>query len=136
MKQYEYFPHTADVKFKAYGKNLEEAFINSAYALKNIVTQSDIEKTTEHTIEVQGEDLKSLLYEFLEQFLILLDSEDFILSKVTEIKIEGFKLTAKIIGDSKLENYTIDTHIKAITYQEMEIIQEKDKVTIQVIPDL
>jgi len=134
--KYEFLEHTADVKVRAYGKTLEEAFINSAYALTNIVTKDQIKKVIEKTIEVESEDEKALLYDFLEQFLVLIDSEGFLLAEVKELKINGLKLTATIIGDDKPENYKTDTHVKAITYQEMEIKKEKDIYTIQFIPDI
>ena len=134
--KYEFLEHTADIKVRAYGKTLEEAFINSAYALTNIVTKDKIKKVKEQTIEVESEDEKALLYDFLEQFLILIDSEGFLLAEILELKIDGLKLTAKVIGDTDISSYETDTHVKAITYQEMEIKKEKDIYTIQYIPDI
>jgi len=135
--KYEYLEHTADIKFRAYGKNIEEAFTNAAYALTNIMTDNTkVQKKLRRHIKVDAQDEKSMLYDFLETFLVLFDSEEFILAKVEHIKINGNRLSAEVIGDNELADYDIDTHIKAITYQEMEIIKEKDKVTIQVIPDL
>jgi len=135
-KSYEYLEHTADIKVRAYGDSLEEAFVNSAYALTGIVTKDKIKKTAEKKIEVESEDEKSLLYDFLEQFLILIDSEGFLLSEIKEIKITGNKLTALALGDNDIDNYETDTHVKAITYQEMEIKKENNKYMIQFIPDI
>ncbi|MBW2966783.1 archease [Candidatus Woesearchaeota archaeon] len=135
--KYEFLPHTADVKFRAYGKTLEEAFVNAALALTKVITDPDkVEPKIEKTIEVSSEDEKALLYDFLEQFLILLDSENFLLNSVKEIKIEDNKLKAVVVGDTELEKYETETHIKAVTYQEMEIKKEKDKYMLQVVLDL
>jgi len=137
MKNYKFLPHTADVKFQAFGKTLEEAFKNCAYALTETITDyKKIKPTTEKTIEIESENQESLLYDFLEQFLILLDSEGFILNKIKSLKITKNKLTAKIIGDTKPEKYKINTHIKAVTYQEMFIKKEKGQYVIQVILDI
>ncbi len=137
MKQYEFLPHTADTKIRAYGKTLEKAFENTAYAMADVITDhTKIKPDVEKTIKVSSENKEALLYDFLEQFLILLDSEGFILNKVKEMKIEDNKLSARIIGDDKPENYDIKTHIKAVTYQEMFIKKEKDKFVIQVIFDI
>ena len=90
MKPYKYLPHTADTKFQAYGKTLEEAFINSAYAMTDVITDhTKIKPTTEKSFEVESENKEALLYDFLEQFLILLDSESFLLSKIKELKIKN-----------------------------------------------
>lgn len=137
MKSYRFLPHTADAKFRAYGRTLEEAFINSAYAITDVITDhTKIKQTTEKTIKVESENQESLLYDFLEQFLILLDSESFLLHEVKELKIEENKLTAKVAGDTHPENYEIDTHIKAVTYQEMFIKKEDNQWVIQVIVDI
>ena len=37
MKCFEFLEHTADAKFKAYGRNLEHAFMNAAYAMSSIM---------------------------------------------------------------------------------------------------
>jgi SHS2 domain-containing protein len=138
--KYEYLPHTADVKFRAYGKTMEEAFSNAALALTKVITNpSKVEAKVEKKIEVSSEDEKALLYDFLEQFIILLDSENFLLNSVKDLKIEKnkkLKLKAVVVGDTALEKYETETHIKAVTYQEMEIRKEKNKYILQVILDI
>ena len=44
MKTYEFLPHTADVKFLAYGKTLEEAFQNAALATFQVMSTKKIKK--------------------------------------------------------------------------------------------
>ncbi len=137
MKNYKFFPHTADAKFQAYGKTLEEAFANAAYAMTDIITNHvKVKPAKEKTISVESENNEALLYDFLEQFLILLDSEGFLLNKIKKLEIKGKKLTAKVIGDTNPDKYDIETHIKAVTYQEMFIKKEKGKYVVQVIVDL
>ena len=134
---YKFLPHTADVKFQAKGKTLAEAFKNCAYALTETITDyKKIKPTTEKTIEIESENQESLLYDFLEQFLILLDSENFILNKIKSLTIKDNKLQATITGDTHPENYEIETHIKAVTYQQMFIKKENNQYIIQVILDI
>jgi len=137
MKPYEFLPHTADTRIRATGKTLAEAFTNAAYATTDTITDhTKIKSTVKKTINLESENQESLLYDFLEHFLFLLDSESFLLAEVKEITITDNKLTAKIIGDTHPENYEIVTHVKAITYQEMSIIKEKDYFIIQFILDI
>lgn len=137
MKSYEFLPHTADTRIRAYGKTLEEAFINCALAATDTITDhTKIKPTAERKIQVKSESMESLLYDFLEQFLILLDSEGFLLNKVKELKIKSLRLTATIIGDTHPEKYQIRTHVKAITYQEMSIKKEKGLYVINFILDI
>jgi len=138
--KYKFLPHTADAKFRAYGKNLEDAFKNSAYAMTDIIV--DVKKVRpkiRQKISIKSEDEKALLYDFLEKFLFLLDTKGFLLAKIRKLKIKkekkGFSLNALLSGDN-YKGYDTKTTIKAVTYQEMEIMQKKGKVTLQVVVDI
>tara|TARA_Y100000310_G_C20648122_1_gene797812 strand:- start:24 stop:437 length:414 start_codon:yes stop_codon:yes gene_type:complete len=137
MKPYEFLPHTADTKIRAYGKTVEEAFVNSALATADTITDhTKIKQTVEKKISVSSENQEALLYDFLEEIIVLLDTEGFLLSEVKDLKIKENKLTATFIGDIHPENYEIKTHVKAITYQEMFIKEDNNIITIQFVLDL
>ena len=137
-KKFEFLEHTADIKFRAFGKTLEEVFENSASALKEILVGDEkVKKNIKKNISVKGKDYESLLYNFLEEFLILFDSENFLLSDVKSIKIDEKNLTAEaeVSGDDA-KDYQIDEHIKAITYNEMYIKKTKKGWEAQVVVDV
>ena len=142
MKPYIFLPHTADIKFRAYGKSMEKAFENAAYALTDsMVNHKKVKALKTLKISVKSEDEKALLYDFLEQFLILADSKGFLLSNVKKLKIKpfdgkGLSLTAEIVGDTRIEKYDVDTHIKAVTYEEMIVEEDQGEVMVQVILDI
>jgi len=119
---YKFLPHTADVKIRAIGKSFEQAYSESAMALKEIILDHEkieIKPQIKKKVKLVGNDSENLLYKFLEEFLYLLDAEDFILSKISNIKLlENNELEAEIIGD-KASNYEISNKVKAITYNEM-----------------
>ncbi len=138
--KYKFLEHTADAKFQAYGKTLEEAFSNAALAMFNVITDTtDVTTDITKKIIVESENKEALLYDFLSELLVLLDSVPFLLHIVESIKIEKnekYKLTAVVVGDSHVSDYPINTHIKAMTYSEMFIKEEDDSVTIQVVVDI
>ena len=74
MEKYKFLEHTADVKFQAFGKNLEEAFTNSALATTEIMTEDKVKAKEEKTITVSASKKETLLYEFLEHLLFLVDT--------------------------------------------------------------
>jgi SHS2 domain-containing protein len=135
--KYKFLEHTADLKFQAYGKNLDEVFKSSAYALKKVICEDRVKEKIKKNIKINGTDLENLLYKFLEEILILFDSENFILGKIAEIKIDEnkFKLKTKILGDNA-KNYKINSGLKAITYNEMFVKKIKDKWISQVVLDI
>lgn len=141
MKQYEYFPHTADMRFRAYGRTLEEAFANAALAMFNIMLETKkVKPVLERKISVCAKDKESLLFDFLGKFLFLLDSENFALNKVESITIEkkedAYFLNAVILGDELSEKYETKTQVKAITYNEMQIRQEKGIWAVNAVVDV
>lgn len=139
--RYEYLPHTADVKFRAYGRTLEEAFENAATAMFNVMVKTgDVKPKVTKKIAAAGEDLQSLLQQFLEQFIILLDTDNFFLSKIKRLKISSrngnYSLTAVAVGDEAKNYETIGPQVKACTYNSMLVRQEGKKWVVQVVVDI
>jgi len=136
MEKYKFLKHTADVKFQSFGKTIEEAFENAAYALAETMTKGvKIQEKVKWKIDASGKDLSSLLYNFLEEFLFLLDAENWVLSKILSIKIENEELEAEVIGD-KAGNYKFTNDVKAITYNQMFVKQENKMWICQVVVDV
>lgn len=140
MKKFEFLDHTSEAKFRAYGKSMEEAFANAAEALLNVIVDTkDLEPVIAKKINAEGKDLQSLLFNFLEQFIILTDSENFLLKEVKKIKLtEGsvLKISAEVVGDTYSEKYETHGALKAITYHDMIARQENDTFVVQVVVDI
>jgi len=135
---YKFLPHTADVKIQASGKTLEDAFVSSADAMKETILRhkkTKIAGKIKKKIIVSGKDNEALLYNFLEEFLYLLDAEDFVLSEIEKLKIKDNKLEAELLGD-KASKYKFSNEVKAITYNEMFVRKEKNKYLIQFVLDV
>jgi len=138
---YRFLEHTADVKFLAEGKTIEEAFLSAFSALNETIKgKIKVKNRIKKKISVSGTDLENLLYKFLEEFLFLLDSQGFLAGKIEKIKInekseKNFELKAEISGD-KSDNYKFTNNVKAITYNEMFVKKESKKITCQVVIDV
>jgi len=135
---YEFLEHTADVKFRVKGSSFEEVFSSAADAMNEVI-RGDIKIVEQRavTFDVKGKDIEELLYNFLEEFLFLLDAEDFLVSSVSEIEInkETFELKAVVMGDSA-ENYKFTNDVKAVTYSDMKIYEKGDSVFAEVVLDV
>lgn len=141
-KRFEFLEHTADVYIAAYGRSLKEAFENAALAMFETMTDTvDVKRECEDTVEVEGEDLESLLYNWLESLLVKFEVENILYSGFNILSIERdngkLKLKAKIYG----EPFNPDKHkqkvgIKAVTYHRMEIVEGPEKVTVKFILDI
>lgn len=135
--KYKYLKHTADAKFRAFGKNIDEVFSNSALAMFNILGETkEVKVTKTKKIKLKARNYEALLYDFLEELLFLLDTENFFLHKVKEIKIsKDFELGAVVVGDS-YKNYDIKGDIKAVTYNDMSIRKTNKGYEAVVVVDI
>ncbi len=155
---FEYFETTADMGVIARGKTLEEAFKESAKALFNLMVNIDnIEKKVKREIEISSEDLYSLLYDFLTELLVIMDSEYLIFSdfdieihkkeneqkkektknEKNENKEEEYILKCVAYGEKlNKEKHEPKEEVKAITYHKMDIKKENDEYIIKYIVDL
>jgi SHS2 domain-containing protein len=136
-QNFKFLEHTADIKFQAFGKSLNDVFENSALAMFNTMSDKKVKPKIKKKIKVSGKDLENLLYNFLEELLFLLDSKNFFLSKVNKIKIDEKKLIlrAEISGDDS-KNYEVKIDVKAVTYNEMFVKKVKNKWIAQVVLDV
>jgi len=130
MKPFEYLEHTADVKFQARGRSLEEAFENAALAmLAAMVDPSTVRLEKTWPVEIEAESLESLLYEWLSEVLYLFEVELAVFSKF-EVALErcevGWRLSGRIGGERvDPERHFFETEVKAVTLHQFEIKKEE-----------
>lgn len=125
QQKYEFLEHTADIKLKLYGSTLQEIFENSVLAVAEYMSEGKkISPSKVKIIDVKGDDVNSLLYNFIEDILYLVDAEGFIPAKAS-ITMRGNNLHAELYGDST-KKYTLK-HIKAPTYAEMIVKNDSNK---------
>lgn len=141
---YKFIEHTADLKIQVDEPTLEKAFMTSAFAMREAIAEKiKVKPISSRIISVEGKDLYDLLYKFLEEFLFLLDAQDFLLSYFEDLEIvehkkeKKFSLSAKVLGD-KASDYDFSNNVKAITFNEMDIFENKNrgKVFIQFVLDV
>jgi SHS2 domain-containing protein len=141
MQPFKFFPKTADAKFQAYGKTLEEAFANAALAMFNVMTSTEkIKPIIERKISAEAESLEALLYDFLVKFLVLLDGEGFVAHEVIVSKVDEtdgrYSISATALGDKLGPKYEAHDNVKAVTYNEMKIKSDKKGWVLQVVCDI
>jgi len=142
-KQFIFLPHTADVKFQAFGVSLEKCFEHAAKAMFAVMHQGKLKGKgiKKSVIEVQGRDLSALLYNFLEELIFLMDTEDFFLKEVKvkilekNERIPHYHLEAEIVG-VKASEQDISIVVKAVTYNQMFIKEEQGQRVAQVVLDV
>ena len=142
QKQYQYLEHTADVKFLAYGKTLEEVFENAALAMFNVMIDTgEVLGEVARDVFLKSPDLESLLVDWLSELLYLFEVDEIVFSKfqVDEIREEKgeYSITARASGEKFYpDSHPFETEIKAVTYSHLEIKKIADGWQAQVIVDI
>jgi SHS2 domain-containing protein len=144
-EKYKFFDKTADAKFQSYGSTLEETFKNGQEAMMHLMY--DVEELADNEFDeeirdiiVEGNNLETLLYNFLEEIIFLMSAELVIglVHKIQIIHIEDkYKLKAIIHGTQSI-NLESHGEIKAVTYNEMYVKFDEDsqRYVAQVVVDL
>ncbi len=134
--KFKFLEHTADIKFQARGKTLNEVFENCVLAFSSYVSRGEkIKSLKKKTIKLEGEDNEAILYRLMDELIYLIDAKDFVVSKA-EVRIKGNKLEGEVYGD-KTGNYKELDHVKAATYAEMYVKQlRNNKWEAQVVLDV
>ncbi|XP_041668036.1 protein archease [Cheilinus undulatus] len=139
-KKYEYLDHTADVQIHSWGSSLEEAFEQCAMGMFGYMTDTEtVEPIDTVDIESEGDDLESLLFHFLDDWLYKFCADPFFVPReVKVLNIDRLNFKIRSIGwgeEFSLEKHPQGTEVKAITYSAMQIY-DSDKPEIFAIVDI
>ncbi len=131
----------ADIAFEATGRTLEELFEQAALALEDAMVDFDtLNEKAEQRIEVSGDRIEMLLYDFLSELIFLKDT-DGLLFKSFKIKIEAAKekyyLEALSEGEKiDRKKHALRNDVKAVTMHMFEVRQEKEGWKATVVLDI
>lgn len=116
----EVFEHTADIGLHAYGRTLPELFINAATGMESLlVAPAQVEVQVSREIDVQGHDLVSLLVSWLNELIVLFDTEYLLFSRFEILDFTGTQLRARVSGEPyNAEQHDLSSAIKAVTWHE------------------
>src|SRR3989344_5477976 len=143
MKKYKILEDIAiaDIAIEAYGKNLDELFENSAYAI--FEESADIKKIDakeKKTIKLGAKNIGDLLFDFLSEILFLKDTYSMIFKK-SSIKISkktgGYSINAELFGEKiNAKKHELRNDIKAITLHMFSVEKTKEGYTALVVVDV
>jgi SHS2 domain-containing protein len=126
---YRYLEHMTDAFIEVTGNTLEEAFENAGISVVDtMIDINSVEEKTHKKIEIVAKDLNNLLYNWLEEIIILTITEGFAVKNFSLrlTKNEEYNLVGNIGGeviDFKKHHFKLE--IKSPTFHLMEIKQEK-----------
>lgn len=133
---------TADIAFRAWGKDLEELFQLAGDATINAMIENldAIAPTEERTFSLENEDLDMLLFNFLQELIYYKDSEQLLL-RAKQIQFEEKDGQHHLQAVTQGETLDRDRHeervdVKAVTLHQFQLEKTDDGWTAMVILDI
>ena len=136
---YKTLEHATDAIIEVTADNLKEAFVIAGISvIDTILDRSKVEENSSKKLTVKGKDRKYLLYNWLEEMIILTITDGFagkrILLEIT--KNDDYRINAEVFGELiDLKKHKFKVEIKSPTFHEMEI-DEDNKVRMKYLLDL
>ncbi|MDP6898302.1 MAG: archease, partial [Candidatus Nitrosopelagicus sp.] len=103
-----------------------------------ILDSSKVDELDSRKLVVKGKDLKYLLYNWLEEMIILTITDGFAGKRITIniLRNENYEIHAEVFGEAiDLKKHQFKVEIKSPTFHEMEI-EENDKIVMKYLLDL
>ena len=141
MIPFEYLEHTADIKFRAYGKSPEEMLANAASALfKAMVDPATIEVKETWKVGLEASNLEQLAYDWLCEMVFLFETESAVFAtfmiKMQQNGSGSWELYGEIGGERiDLKRHAFENEVKAITLHEFQV-KKNDVWCLQVVLDV
>lgn len=134
LKKYQILDHPADLKIRAYGKDLEELFNNILAAMVEAMQPTtSIPEEISRGVKIKSRDLESLVVDFLSDVIYETDLNDAVFKKLEAEKLTEQELEGRIIGH-KIKSFK--TEIKAVTWHELEIKNESGHWQATIVFDI
>lgn len=133
---------TADIAFKAWGKDLEEMFIAAADATMNVMVEEldSIQPRERREFKLENDALDMLLFNFLQELIYYKDAEKLLL-RVNQVEIKGkdqhLILEAMTVGEKLDPNrHHTRVDVKAVTLHRFHLEKTDQGWEVFVILDI
>ena len=136
-EKFEIIDHTADIGLIIHGDSLQQVFANAAAGMFSLITDTDkIKPVIRQEIELSADDMESLLIDWLNELLYLLDVNQVVFGKFEITELTDNRLKAICYGEKINGRHEIRREIKAATYHMLNLGKEGKGYKAQVIFDL
>lgn len=133
MMGFKEIEHTADWELKVWAEDISTLFEQAAQGMYSLAgARLKLKPRISRTIELQNIDKESLLVDFLSELLYFIEVEE-IGFDTFELQFDGNALSATLYGGPV---DTISKDIKAVTYHNLEILEEADGLEVSIVFDV
>ncbi len=130
--EYRFLEHTADIMFEAYGKSYESALENAAKAMFSVLGSAKEKESVSFSLAAHN--VEELTVQALGDLLAYADTHEIVFStmKVRKFDSNACSLEMEAWGEKKRPRDAV----KAVTYHELMVAEDKSGWTIKILLDV
>ncbi len=135
---HELFEHTADLGLRVRAADLDTLFVETAQCLFSAVVEdlATVRPTQKIDVQLPGDAIDYLLFDFLRALLYHLDAEHLLFGKF-EVRVSDAGLTASAWGEPlDRSRHNLEHEVKAITYHGLRVEKVGTEWEAEVIIDI
>ena len=135
---YEVFEHTADLGLRVRANDLPELFAEAGRGLSAMIVSNPeaVAAREERQLEIAGDETDYLLFDWLNELLILFEVEHFVV-KEFEVKVTAVCVVAQVRGEPlDPRRHRLEHEVKAITYHGLKVEEGPDGWLAEIIVDI
>ncbi len=138
MKRFEVIDHPSDVGIVAYGGDQKELFENAAFGMFSLMCDvSKVRPVIERRFEISGDDRESLLVNWLNELIFVVDAKKMVFSRFIVEVLDGKRLAARAAGEPiDQARHDVRMALKAATFNQLGITCETGSCTAKVVFDV
>jgi SHS2 domain-containing protein len=133
--QFEEIEHTADVALRVRGQSWNQLLQNAALGMASLIhNPSEVYgEVIERLVDVFAEDPEGLLVEWLSELAYLAETESLVFDSCEFKKVDKTRISA-LVQEKKVRE--LKTHIKAVTYHHLQVLETSSGFEATVVFDL
>ena len=133
-KSHRIIARQSELAVRVVGKSQIDLFVNAAFALFDVITDSEIEAKERMDLEVEGSDRDDLLVNWLRELLYLYQGSAYLLKEFTSREMKETLMKAQVSGE-KLDpdRHEIKQEIVAVAFHQSHMQKTGDQWIAQVV---
>jgi SHS2 domain-containing protein len=138
MKRYEQLEHTADIRVRVYGADMNDLFSNAAFGMFDIIADLEgLKESVSMDFDLAADNYEELLVRWLDELLYNFYTKWIIFFGFEILELSETRVKARASGRHLGENRNrLKTEIKAATYHDLRINRSTEGYWVDIIFDI
>ena len=134
----EFIDHTADVRVRITAKDYKQLFSEAVKSIFLFIApgacKDNKKLDKKYNVKITSPNYETLLVDFMSEILYLVETEFIVICKTNMLDLKENFLHAELIGYKYDKDF--EEHIKAITYEKLNIVEHKNELVVEITFDI